>query len=91
MESLQQHTQLLETQFEFFGHLRPRLFGNVGKVERYVLVIKVCECPFEGGKHPPRISLLQWQVSDDLECGFKSRTVIAVRPNQAIEIGLRSL
>jgi hypothetical protein len=35
VEGLQQHLQLLESQFEFLGHLRPRGFRDVGKVEPY--------------------------------------------------------
>jgi hypothetical protein len=34
-ESLQQHLQLLEPQFEFLGHLQPRGFRDVRKVECY--------------------------------------------------------
>jgi hypothetical protein len=90
-ESLQQHPQLLEAQFEFLGHLRPRGFRNVGKVEPYVFVLKICECPLDGGKHPPRVSLFQRQVSHDFEGSFESSSVIAIRLNQAIEVGLNVL
>ena len=87
VESLQQHLQLLESQFEFLGHLQPRGLRDVGKVELYVFVFEVCEGPLEGRKHPPRISLFERQVSYDLECSFESRSVIAVRLNQTIEVG----
>jgi hypothetical protein len=49
VESLQQHPQLLEAQFEFLGHLRPRGFRDVRKVECYVLVLEICECLLKGG------------------------------------------
>jgi hypothetical protein len=84
VESLQQYPQLLKAQFEFLGHLRPCRLRDVGKVERYVLVLEICECPLEGGKHLPRVALFQRQVSYDLERGFESNSVVAVRLDQAI-------
>jgi hypothetical protein len=59
VESLQQHLQLLEAQFGFFGHLRPRGLMDMRKVECHVLVFEIRECPLEGGKHTPRISLFE--------------------------------
>jgi hypothetical protein len=44
VESLQQPPQLLETQFEFLGHLRLRGLRDVGKVEPSVFVLEICKC-----------------------------------------------
>jgi len=74
-------------QFEFLGHLRPRGFRDVGKVECHVFILEVCEGPFESGEHSPRVSLFERQVSHDLERGFEPHSVITVRFNQAIEVG----
>jgi hypothetical protein len=62
----------------------------VRKVECCVFVLEIRKCPLEGGKHPPRVSLSQWQVSDDLECSIESNSVIAVRLNYAVEIRVGS-
>jgi Protein of unknown function (DUF3604) len=58
-EGVTDHSEYVGVMRLFLGHLRPLRFRYVEKVEPHVFLLEICECPFQSGKHTPRVSFFE--------------------------------